>query len=144
VGIRDGNEEPENDESQAGPSNNDGNFDDISDDDDHDDDGADDDDGSSIDRILGFELEDLGQQLRRNNRPWLPHDRQQLRRLKEQGLTDQEIGLQLGRSPGGVAQQWNGGSRNRLRKRAIFLMLDFAYVPFHFPVAPYELRASLG
>lgn len=39
-------------------------------------------------------------------RVWLPQDRRRLARLKARGLTDEEIGEKLERTPGAVAQQW--------------------------------------
>lgn len=42
----------------------------------------------------------------RSRRPWLPEDRRELRRLKEQGHDFEEVARIIGRSPGAVAQQW--------------------------------------
>lgn len=39
-------------------------------------------------------------------RAWLPEDQEQLRELKEQGLTDEDAAKVLGRSAGAVTQQW--------------------------------------
>lgn len=72
----------------------------------HDENDDDSDSGSSLNRILDFTFEDLGPPRTRRNRPWLPRDKRQLRELKGQGVTEEEIGIQLGRSPGAVSQQW--------------------------------------